>query len=350
MQFIDECVIDVRAGNGGNGMATFRREPFVPRGGPSGGDGGDGGSVVLLADEQLSTLLDLRYQKTYKAANGEHGSGRDKYGKGAADVIVRVPVGTVVSDEESGELLADMSAAGARFVAAQGGKGGRGNIHFATSTNQSPSKAEPGEPGQARKLKLELKLLADAGLLGYPNAGKSTFVAAVSRARPKIADYPFTTLTPNLGVVALPGNRSFVLADIPGLIEGASEGHGLGHRFLRHVERTRVLIHLIELSAEPGRDPWHDYEVINRELANYSPELAARPQVVALSKIDLTETQEALATWQAEFEKRGVKLHAVSAATGQGVRELLEAAWPLIRPASSSTGANDPDSDGNERA
>ena len=333
MQFIDECVIDVRAGNGGNGMATFRREPFVPRGGPSGGDGGDGGSVILVADEQLSTLLDLRYQKTYKAAHGEHGSGRDKYGKGATDVLVRVPVGTVVSDEESGEKLADMSTPGQRFVAAQGGKGGRGNIHFATSTNQSPTRAERGEEGQSRTLRLELKLLADAGLIGYPNVGKSTFIAAVSRARPKIADYPFTTLTPNLGVVALPGNRNFVLADIPGLIEGASEGHGLGHRFLRHVERTRVLIHLVELSAEPGRDPWHDYEVINRELLSYSPELAARPQVVALSKLDVTETKEAFATWRDRFAQAGVTLHAVSAATGEGVRELLEAAWPSIRPA-----------------
>jgi GTPase len=333
MQFIDECSIDVRAGNGGNGMATFRREPFVPRGGPSGGDGGDGGSIILVADEQLSTLLDLRYQKTYKAAHGEHGSGRDRYGRAAPDVEVRVPVGTVVYDAESGELLADMAEAGQRFVAAQGGKGGRGNIHFATATNQSPTKAEPGEPGQECRLRLELKLLADAGLLGYPNVGKSTFIAAVSRARPKIADYPFTTLTPNLGVVGLPGGRSFVLADIPGLIEGASEGHGLGHRFLRHVERTRVLLHLIEVSAEPGRDPLHDYEVIHRELERYSPELAKRPQIVALSKVDLTETRDAYEIWRAHFADRGIRLYAVSAATGEGVRELLEALWKTIHPA-----------------
>jgi GTP-binding protein len=336
MQFIDECEIDVRAGNGGNGMASFRREPFVPRGGPSGGDGGDGGSVILVADEQLSTLLDLRYQKTYKAAHGEHGSGRDRYGRAAVDVIVRVPVGTVVEDAESGERLADLATAGERFVAAQGGKGGRGNIHFATSTNQSPSKAEPGEPGQQRRLRLELKLLADAGLLGYPNVGKSTFIAAVSRARPKIADYPFTTLTPNLGVVALPGGRSFVLADIPGLIEGASEGHGLGHRFLRHVERTRVLLHLVELSSEPGRDPWHDYEVINRELAQYSPELLERPQIVALTKMDITETRDAYPHWRAEFERHGVELHQMSAATGEGVRDVLEAVWKRVRPAVTS--------------
>ena len=335
MQFIDECIIDVRAGNGGDGKAAFRREPNVPRGGPAGGDGGNGGSIVLVADEQLSTLLDLRYQKHYKAKHGEPGFDRDKYGASAADVLVRVPVGTVVydADDESSTVLCDLSAAGERFVAAQGGKGGRGNIHFATSTNQAPTKAEPGEPGQERRLRLELKLLADAGLVGYPNVGKSTFISAVSRARPKIADYPFTTLVPNLGVVGLSGGRSFVLADIPGLIEGASEGHGLGHRFLRHVERTRVLLHLMEVSAEPGRDPLHDYDVINRELQRYSPELAKRPQVVALSKMDLTETREVYESWRARFAERGVTLHAVSAATGDGVKELLEALWPIVRPA-----------------
>jgi GTPase len=332
MQFIDECVIDVRAGDGGDGKATFRREPNVPRGGPSGGDGGNGGSIILVADDQLSTLLDLRYQKTYKAANGEPGAGRDKYGAGAPDVMVRVPVGTMVYDVESGEALADLATPGMRFVAAQGGKGGRGNIHFATSTNQAPTKAEPGEPGQLRELRLELKLLADAGLLGYPNVGKSTFIAAVSRARPKIADYPFTTLVPNLGVVGLPGGRSFVLADIPGLIEGASEGHGLGHRFLRHVERTRVLVHLMEVSAEPGRDPLHDYDVINRELERYSPELAKRPQIVALSKMDLTETREAYPEWRDKFAARGITLHAVSAATNDGLREVLEEVWKAVRP------------------
>ncbi|MDB4967914.1 MAG: GTP-binding protein Obg/CgtA [Myxococcales bacterium] len=332
MQFIDECVIDVHAGNGGDGKATFRREPFVPRGGPSGGDGGDGGSVILVADDQLSTLLDLRYQRYYKAGSGAPGAGRDKYGAGAPDVVVRVPVGTVVYDASSGELVADMATTGERFVAAQGGKGGRGNIHFATSTNQSPSKAEPGTPGEERQLRLELKLLADAGLLGYPNVGKSTFIAAVSRARPKIADYPFTTLTPNLGVVGLSGSRSFVLADIPGLIEGASEGHGLGHRFLRHVERTRVLVHLMEVSAEPGRDPLHDYDVINKELASYSPEMAKRPQIVALSKMDITETREAYEEWRERFAARGITLHAVSAATGVGVRELLEEVWKAVRP------------------
>lgn len=337
MQFIDECAISVKAGNGGNGCASFRREPFVPRGGPSGGDGGDGGSVILVADPQLSTLLDLRYQKSYKAPHGEHGSGRDRYGRGGADTLVRVPVGTVVFDANSGERLVDLTTPGERFVAARGGKGGRGNIHFATATYQAPTDAEPGEPGEQRSLRLELKLLADAGLLGYPNVGKSTFIAAVSRARPKIADYPFTTLTPNLGVVGLPGNRSFVLADIPGLIEGASLGHGLGHRFLRHVERTRVLLHLLEVSAEPGRDPLHDFDVINRELLHYSPELAARPQVVALTKLDVTETRRAWPAWREAFLARGLTLHAVSAATGEGVRELLEALWLSVQPVAGVT-------------
>jgi GTPase len=332
MQFIDECTIDVRAGNGGDGKAAFRREPNVPRGGPAGGDGGNGGSIILVADPQLGTLLDLRYQKHYKARHGEPGADRDKYGAAAPDVLVRVPVGTVAYDAESGEQLADLAAAGERFVAAQGGTGGRGNIHFATSTNQAPTKAEPGTEGQVRRLRLELKLIADAGLLGYPNVGKSTFISTVSRARPKIADYPFTTLVPNLGVVGLSGGRSFVLADIPGLIEGASEGTGLGHRFLRHVERTRVLLHLIEVSAEPGRDPLHDYDVINRELQRYSPELAKRPQIVALSKMDLTETRESFDQWRQRFAERGVTLHAVSAATGDGVKDLLEALWPIVRP------------------
>jgi GTP-binding protein len=336
MQFIDECTIDVRAGDGGDGKAAFRREPNVPRGGPNGGDGGNGGSIILVADLQLGTLLDLRYQKHYKARHGEPGGDRDKYGAAADDVLVRVPVGTVAYDAESGEQLADLAAAGERFVAAQGGTGGRGNIHFATSTNQAPTKAEPGTEGQVRRLRLELKLIADAGLLGYPNVGKSTFISTVSRARPKIADYPFTTLVPNLGVVGLSGGRSFVLADIPGLIEGASEGHGLGHRFLRHVERTRVLLHLIEVSAESGRDPLHDYDVINRELERYSPELAKRPQIVALGKLDVTETRDAVESWREKFAARGITLHAVSAATGEGVKDLLEVLWPVIvagRPA-----------------
>jgi GTP-binding protein len=331
MQFIDECKIFVKAGRGGDGLVSFRREPFVPRGGPDGGDGGDGGSVVLVADEQLGTLLDLRYQQRYVAKDGTPGQGRDKYGKAGPDLEVRVPAGTLVRDADTDEVLADLVEPGDRFVAAQGGKGGRGNIHFATATYQTPTKAEPGTPGVERTLALELKLLADVGLLGFPNVGKSTFISVVSRARPKIAAYPFTTLVPNLGVASLPGNRSIVVADIPGLIEGASEGLGLGHRFLRHVERTGILLHLVELTAEPGRDPIHDWQVLNRELERYDPELAARPQVVALTKIDVTETREALADLTARFADRGIELHTVSAATGEGVRELLEAAWKELQ-------------------
>jgi GTP-binding protein len=329
MQFIDEVVIHVRGGDGGDGSVAFRREKFVPRGGPSGGDGGNGGSVVLVADPQLGTLLDLRYQQNYRAKSGEHGEGRDRYGRAGEDLVVRVPLGTLVRDPD-GANLADLARPGARFVAAQGGRGGRGNIHFATSTNQAPRQAEEGTAGEERTLKLELKLLADAGLVGFPNAGKSTFIAAVSRARPKIADYPFTTLQPHLGVVQLSGERSFVLADIPGLIEGAAEGHGLGHRFLRHVERTAVLLHLVERSADPGRDPLRDYQVIRAELAGYSPALAERAEVVCLTKLDLTETRDALPALRDRFAREGVTLHAVSAATGEGIPELLEALWPPV--------------------
>jgi GTP-binding protein len=328
MHFLDEVKIFVKAGHGGNGAATFRREPNVPRGGPSGGDGGNGGSVVLVADEGLSTLLDLSYQQRYVAQNGVDGQGRDKYGRAGNDLLVRVPVGSVVRDEDTGEILADLTLHQQRFVAAQGGKGGRGNIHFATSTYQAPTKAEEGTPGQERTLRLELKLLADVGLLGYPNAGKSTFISAVSRARPKIADYPFTTLTPHLGVVGLSGGRSFVLADIPGLIEGASEGQGLGHRFLKHVERCRVLLHLIEIAPDPERDPLKDHDVINRELARYDEELSQRPQVVALSKLDLT--RDDLPRWQQAFAARGIELHGVSAVTGEGVAQILEALWKQL--------------------
>ncbi len=327
MQFIDECKITVKAGGGGDGKASFRREPFVPRGGPNGGDGGNGGSVILVADPQLGTLLDLRYQQRYAAQDGEDGQGRDMYGKAGVDTIVPVPVGTVVRDADTKEVLADLSTAGATVIAAQGGIGGRGNIHFKTATYQTPTEAEPGTAGQERTLELELKLLADVGLLGFPNVGKSTFISAVSRARPKIAAYPFTTLVPNLGVVSLPGGRSFVVADIPGLIEGAAEGQGLGHRFLRHVERTATLLHLVELTQEPGRDPLTDYEILNRELDKYDPELAKRRQVVAMTKIDVTETREAFDEWKKKFAARGVELHGISAVAQDGVRELLEILW-----------------------
>ncbi|HKA86239.1 MAG TPA: GTPase ObgE [Haliangiales bacterium] len=328
MIFIDEAKIYVKAGDGGNGVATFRREAHVPRGGPSGGDGGDGGSVVFVADEQLSTLLDFKYQQHYRAQSGEPGRNRDQYGKAGEDLVVKVPLGTVVMDADTGEVLHDLDQPGARAVVARGGHGGRGNIHFKSPWNQAPRTAEPGTPGEERTVRLELKLLADAGIIGFPNAGKSTFLAAASRARPKIADYPFTTLTPNLGVVGLGDGRSFVLADIPGLIEGAAEGAGLGHRFLRHVERTRVLLHLFEVAE--GRDPEADHDVVNRELAKYDPVLARRPQVVALNKIDLTHAREAYSALRERFADRGIELHAVSGATGEGVPAVLERLWSLL--------------------
>jgi GTP-binding protein len=334
MVFVDECTIRVRSGDGGHGCIAFRREANNPRGGPSGGDGGDGGSVVFWADPQLSTLLDVSYRREYRATRGEDGQGRDRNGRGGEDLIVRVPVGVVVKDGD-GKVLCDMTSPGQRFVAAAGGKGGRGNIHFATATWQAPEHAEPGLPGEDRVLKLELKLLADVGLLGYPNVGKSTLIARVSRVRPKIADYPFTTLVPNLGVVSLPlgerhSDRSFVLADVPGLIEGAHEGHGLGHRFLRHLMRTRVLIHLIEVTHDPERSPRRDYDVLNEELRRYDPALAGRPQLVTLVKIDLPEVRKALPRLRQAFGRRGIHLHAISALTGEGVAELMNEAYRLV--------------------
>jgi len=332
--FIDEAKIHTIAGNGGNGAVAFRREAHIPKGGPSGGDGGDGGDVVFVGDAQLSTLLDFKYQQHYRAESGEHGRNKDQYGKAGAPKIVRVPVGTLVTDIDTDEVVADITAAGQSVVACKGGKGGKGNIHFKTPWNQAPRTAEPGTPGESKTLRLELKLLADAGLLGYPNVGKSTFLSAVSRARPKIADYPFTTLTPHLGVVGLSGGRSFVLADIPGLIEGAAEGAGLGHRFLRHVERTRVLLHLVELSAEPGREPEKDHDAINRELASYDETLGQRPQIVALAKIDLPDTRAAYPALRERFAARGIELLALSAATGEGVPQVLERIWSRIHPTS----------------
>jgi GTP-binding protein len=341
MQFVDECVIRVVAGDGGNGCVAFRRAANNPRGGPAGGDGGNGGSIVFVADPQLSTLLDVSYRREYKAGRGEHGSGRDRSGKSGEDIVLRVPLGLSVKAED-GTLLCDLTTPGQRFVAAQGGQGGRGNLHFATPTWQAPDYAEPGTEGEARLLRLELKLLADVGLLGYPNAGKSTLIARVSRVRPKIAAYPFTTLVPNLGVVALPLNskapdRSFVLADVPGLIEGAHAGHGLGHRFLRHLMRTRVLIHLIEVSPDPERAPLRDFDVLNEELRRYDEALAKRPQLVTLTKLDLVETREALPALREAFEKRGVTLHAISAATGEGIAELMNLAHRLAKASLAQT-------------
>jgi GTP-binding protein len=311
MHFIDETVVHVKAGDGGNGSTAMRREAHIPRGGPAGGDGGNGGSVVVIADPQLSTLLDYKYKRHYKAERGEDGRNKDQYGKGGEDLILRVPVGTVVHDAETGELLADLDTPDARCVVAQGGQGGRGNIHFKSPWNQAPRTAEPGTP-----------------------VGKSTFISRVSRARPKIGDYPFTTLVPNLGMVRLSDERSMVIADIPGLIEGASEGAGLGHRFLRHVERTGVLLHLLEANelAGPDREPMRDFDTLNRELKLYAPELADKPQVVALNKIDLPEARDALDALRARFAERGIELHAVSAATGEGLPELLEILWARVHP------------------
>jgi GTP-binding protein len=332
MKFVDEVRIRVKAGDGGDGAVAWRREKYVPRGGPAGGDGGNGGDVVLEVDPQLSTLLDYRYVREHKAKSGGHGMGSDMNGVDGEDLVLRVPPGTVVKDAATGELLADLGESGQRFVAAKGGRGGLGNMNFATSTNQAPRYAEDGTPGEARELALELKLLADVGIVGYPNAGKSTLISRISRARPKIADYPFTTLVPNLGVVAW-RERSFVVADIPGLIEGAHDGAGLGHQFLRHVERCRVLVHLVEgAPPEPGRAPKKDLDAIDRELALYSPELAKKPQIIAVTKVDLPEARaagEKLAKLLAR-RKKPVKVHLVSAVTGEGMQGLLDAVGRVL--------------------
>jgi len=329
--FIDEARIKVKAGAGGDGAIAFRREKFVPMGGPSGGDGGDGGSVVLLVDEGLGTLLDFRYRTDYRAKNGDRGGNKDMYGRGAQDLELRVPPGTQVFDDESGRRLADLKTHGQRFVAARGGRGGRGNIHFTTSTDRAPRRAEPGQPGAERTIRLELKLLADVGLLGFPNVGKSSLIARISAARPKIADYPFTTLIPNLGVVRLSGDRTFIVADVPGLIEGAHQGAGLGHRFLRHLERTRVLVHLLELSAVPGRTPLRDYLALRKELILFDPDLAGRPEVVALNKIDVPEARKKLPGLRRTFARRNLRLVGLSAVTGEGVGDLLEAVWHTLQ-------------------
>ncbi len=333
VQFVDEVTLRVQAGNGGNGAVAFRREKYRPLGGPSGGDGGRGGDVVLEAQTRLSTLYDLRYRHEIKAQAGENGRGKDQYGHAGASVVVPVPVGTQVYDAESGELLADLDAPEKQLVVAKGGEGGRGNMHFATPFDRAPRRAEPGEEGEARNLRLELKLLADVGVVGYPNVGKSTFIAAVSRARPKSADYPFTTLTPNLGVASLGPDRSFVVADIPGIIEGAAEGAGLGLRFLKHVERTRVILHVLAPDADPARHPIDDYHALCRELRAFDASLAARPTVVALGKIDLPDARAVLDETRAAMAELGLPLYAMSAATGEGVQEVLLALERALREA-----------------
>ena len=331
MKFVDQVQIQVKAGDGGNGAIAFRREKYVERGGPCGGDGGNGGSVVFRADPQLTTLLDFRYRPLHHAKNGEGGLGSDCNGRGAEDLVLRVPVGTLLKDAESGTILHDLSVADQEVVIAKGGRGGLGNINFANSRRQTPRFAQDGTPGEEKTLLLELKLLADVGLLGFPNAGKSTLISRISRAKPKIADYPFTTLVPNLGMVQYKDGQSFVVADIPGLIEGASEGHGLGHQFLRHVERCRVLIHLVDLSAEgEGREPLADYEIINRELLRFSETLAEKPQIVVANKVDLPDAKEKLAPFAAALAKEGVKVFALSSITGEGLRELVDVAARVL--------------------
>jgi GTPase len=326
MKFVDQVRISVRAGDGGDGAVAFRREKFVERGGPSGGDGGSGGSVVLLADPQLSTLLDYRYQQHHGARSGQHGMGSDRSGASAEDLILKVPVGTLVIDANTGAQLCDLTTPGQRFVAAKGGRGGLGNMNFATSTRQTPRFAQEGAAGEDRQLLLELKLLADVGLVGFPNSGKSTLISRVSRARPKIAAYPFTTLIPNLGMVQYKDGRSFVMADIPGLIQGASDGAGLGDQFLRHIERCRILIHLVDLSAEGGeRSPVKDWQTINRELSNYSPALARKPQIIAANKMDLPIAKRRYPRFAQAMKRRGQRVLPISAATGEGVSSLLDA-------------------------
>ncbi len=328
--FIDQARISVHGGDGGDGAVAFRREKYVPKGGPAGGDGGDGGSVILEVDEGLSTLLDFRYRHEYRAPSGERGANKDRYGKGGEDMVLRVPAGTMVYDDTAAKLLADLRLHGDRFFAARGGKGGRGNIHFATSTDRAPRHFERGRPGQERVIRLELKLLADIGLVGFPNVGKSSFITHVSAARPKIADYPFTTLIPNLGMVRLSGERSLVLADVPGLIEGAHSGAGLGHQFLRHIERTRVLIHILDLTQEPGRTPLRDYLALRRELTLYDPELAKRAEILVLNKVDLPATSKRLPALKKVFSRRGLRLYGISAATGEGLPQVLEVAWKAL--------------------
>jgi len=321
--FIDRTKIRLQGGHGGNGVTAFRREKFVPRGGPSGGDGGRGGDVWIVAEASLNTLLHLRYNPLHIAARGLHGEGSNRSGKDGDDAIVRVPLGTQVFDPGTNELLFDFDEDGQRWLAARGGRGGFGNAHFATSTNRAPRYHQEGSPGEEFELQLELKLLADVGLVGFPNAGKSTFISTISAARPKIADYPFTTLEPHLGVVDARNFRTFVIADIPGLIEGAHEGHGLGDRFLRHVERTKMLLHLVDVSSASGRDPANDYEIINRELAAYDPELALRPQIVVATKIDALDDPERLEHLRKRAREDEKPFFAISSVTGAGVRELI---------------------------
>ena len=338
MKFIDEAIIDVHAGDGGNGAVSFRREKYVPRGGPDGGDGGRGGSIHVVADRNINTLIDYRYARIFRAQRGENGRGADQFGKGGEDIVLRVPVGTLIADADSAAIIADLAHDGARALVAKGGRGGLGNLHFKSSTNRAPRQSTPGEKGESRRLRLELRVLADVGLLGMPNAGKSTLIRAISAARPKVADYPFTTLQPNLGVVRTDENRSFVVADIPGLIEGAAEGAGLGHQFLRHLQRTRLLLHVVDLAPlDPDADPVTDARAIVDELAKYDPALHAKPRWLVLNKLDLVPEDERQARMKAFVKAYRWKgpVFGVAAISATGTRELVYAIqdWLDAHPA-----------------
>ncbi len=328
MRFVDETELMLQSGNGGRGCVAFRREKFIAKGGPNGGDGGDGGSIILVGDSSMGSLLDFKHKKHIKAKNGESGMGSDKTGKGGEDIIVRLPLGTLVYNVQTGELMADIVEERKKLVLLKGGLGGKGNARFSTSTNRAPTYAQAGLPGIERKVRLELKLMADVGLLGFPNAGKSTLISRISAARPKIADYPFTTLVPNLGVVRWGEEGTFVVADIPGLIEGASQGAGLGIKFLKHVERTRLLLHLLDMSEE--RDPLERYLAIRGELEAFDTEVAARPEMVVLAKTDVVQTEGLLEETAEIFRKMGKEVHCISAVTGEGLQELVNATGRMI--------------------
>ncbi|MBD3306754.1 GTPase ObgE [candidate division KSB3 bacterium] len=330
--FVDEAAIWVKAGDGGNGCLSFHREKYRPKGGPDGGNGGRGGHVILHVDPQLTTLVDLRYRHKYEAERGGHGRGNNQHGKNGEDAIIRIPPGTLVKDVDTGDVIADLSTPGEHHIIAAGGRGGRGNAAFKSSTNQTPRHVETGKPGEKRTLQLELKLLADVGIIGFPNVGKSTFIARISAARPKIANYPFTTLTPNLGVVRVAEYKSFVVVDIPGLIEGASHGTGLGMQFLRHLERTRMFVHLIDLSPETMRDPVEDLHVINAELKQYDPTLCQRQQIVAANKIDVADDTARLNTLMAFCQRQGIHCFPMSAVTGQGVSDVVSCITHILYP------------------
>lgn len=335
--FIDEVKILVKAGDGGNGCLAFRREKFVPRGGPSGGDGGRGGDVALVASPHHNTLLHFRFNPEHKAERGRHGEGSNRKGRDGASIDVATPIGTVVYDADTGETLHDFTVAGDRFIVAQGGRGGKGNARFATATHQTPTEHEDGKPGEERRLRLELKLLADVGLVGFPNAGKSTLISRISAARPKIADYPFTTLEPNLGVVSMSAElanpQTFVVADIPGLIEGAHEGHGLGIQFLRHVERTRLLVHLVDVSEASGRDPAHDFEIVMGELESFSHAMIEKPMIVVATKMDAAQDPARVKSLQKIAKKRKLPFMKISSVTGEGIPELKQAMWDALQAA-----------------